>query len=236
MYETLVLHTGGHSAPGPEGLTNTGLSQLPETPAHTALGLALPPSAPPSPSFSSPASRLPGSPFPTPSSNKCGRRGSSYPGLGPWRRPIPGARGSGRGGSDGAGSGRARRALQSAPRELPPHVPSPRQDARPAPPPAPPRRSRNRPGARLAPWAADRCPMSRTRPRHALPSAGPVRPSRWGPEDPLPGSHAFVPAPARTRTMFSSACTLLVMGGSLSHLPTHSIFRLPTVGTCFPPM
>lgn len=192
-------------------------------------------------SFSSPASTSPGSPFPAPRSNKCGRRGSSYPGLGPWRRPIPGACGSGRGGSEGAGSGRARRALQPAPRELPPHVPSPRQDARPAPPPAPPRRSRNRPGARLAPWAAGRCPMSRTRPRHALPSASPGRPSRWGPDGPLPGSHAFVPAaarptPARIKAKFSSAYTLLMMGGSLSHLPTHSIFRLPRlVRTCFSP-
>lgn len=195
------------------------------------------PPPPPSPSFSSPASRSPGSPFPTPGSNKCGRRGSSYPGLGPWRRPIPGARGSGRGGSDGAGSGRARRALQSAPRELPPHVPSPRQDARPAPPPAPPRRSRNRPGVRLAPWAADRCPMSRTRPRHALPSACPVRPSRWGPEDPLPGSHAFASHPSPDQNDVQLCLHSASDGGLTIASPNPLHLQIAqTVGTCFPPM
>lgn len=140
---------------------------------HTQHRVFQSPRAPPPPRSLSPHPLRPldrGSPFPAPRGNKCGRRGSSYPGLGPWRRPVPGARGARRGGSGRAGGGGRAALSRPAPRERPPRVPSSRQDARPARPPlhaAPgiarstPRPLGRRPGSRVPPTPAPR-PALRT--------------------------------------------------------------------------
>lgn len=197
MYETLVLHTGG-GAPSPRTRgTNRyrGAPAAGDTCTHS--------NSPSTPLTPNPWPCLPPPLWPLDRPVlPCPPRAATSAAA---AAPLTAASVHGAGRSPGARrrSRRLRRgwqrrlrpALQSAPRELPPRVPSPRQDACLAPPPAPPRRSRNRPGARLAPWAAGRCPVSRTRPRHALPPT-PLPLGPGGPEGLLSDSQAFFRSPA----------------------------------------
>lgn len=245
----LVLHTGGHSAPGREGLIYTR--------AAPAAGDTCPPCPGPPTPDRAPAPTPPRPPTLLFLSSPWIAGLPPRPARPPARAPrlllprprsmapaVPGR--AEQGAAAPAGLAAARAALSGpAPRERPPRAfpPPDRMPARRPRPraPAPPRRSRNRAGARLAPWAAGR-PVSRLphtpAPRPA--SRTPPRPSRCG-----PGTHCPVHAPSLPRPRGPPRpgprglplCLHSAADGGLTVAPSSS-FHLQTaqtVRTCFPP-
>lgn len=139
-------------------------------------------------------------------------RRRSYPGFGPWRRRILVSRraqwpqwGRRRG---------AHCALQPRPRERPPRVSSPGQDARLAPPPL-----HTAPGIEAEHASLLARPSGVPRPAHAR--ATPCLPHT--PRAPSAGGRRAATL-TRTRALFSCICTQLAKG-AYCHLPAHFIFR-----------
>lgn len=223
------------------------LSTLPRA-SHPRPRAGSDPSSAPHPSTTSSSPPAPGLPFslPAPRGSQCGCRGSSYPGLGPWRRRrSPGAPSR----AQRLGWGWWQPALRSPARPRGSALrarPLPQTGCPPGAP--PPARARQRPPApalHAAPGIdpehasppgrpAGRCPRSRTHPRLALPGARPRAPPAVarGPTARFTRSlsGAAHPCPART-----SACAGLRMGvlTVAPSIPFH--LQTPqTVRTCPP--